>query len=116
MGPPPGAPVLNEITTTSDRSEDELLALAAAVEADSEHPLAHAIIAAAHDKGLSVPRAGEFQSATSVGVTGTVDGRTVSVGGPSLLAEQDQAALAATRSWSDAAPSCSMCWPSCSMC
>lgn len=76
--------------------------MAAAVEADSEHSLAHAIIAAAHDRGLSVPRAGEFQSATSVGVTGTVDGRTVSVGGPSLLAERDQAALAATRSWSDA--------------
>jgi len=68
-------------------SEDELLALAAAVESDSQHPLARAIVNAATDKGVRVPRTEDFQSSTAVGVSGLVDGRRIAVGGPALLRE-----------------------------
>ncbi|MBD7952430.1 heavy metal translocating P-type ATPase [Oerskovia rustica] len=81
-----GEPVVTHLVATSG-SEDELLALAAAVEADSQHPLARAIVGAAADKGVRVPRAEDFQSSTAVGVSGLVDGRRVTVGGPSLLRE-----------------------------
>src|SRR5690606_28026462 len=81
--------------------DDELLALAAAAEADSEHPLARAITAAAHHRGLTVPRAEDFQASTAVGVSGTVDGRWVAVGGPNLLAEQGLDPLPVTQPWSD---------------
>jgi Cu2+-exporting ATPase len=97
-----GEPVLNKVTSTGDRSEDELLGLSAAVEADSEHPLAGAIVSAARERGLTVPRARDFSAATAVGVTATVEAHTVSVGGPHLLAEHDQPALPVTRPWSDA--------------
>nr|WP_237738735.1 heavy metal translocating P-type ATPase [Brachybacterium muris] len=95
-----GEPALNHVTTVGTLGEDELLALAAAAEADSEHPLARAITAAAVERGLDVPRATEFQSTTAVGVSATVDGRTVQVGGPNLLAEHGQGPLPATGPWS----------------
>ncbi|MEV7963414.1 heavy metal translocating P-type ATPase [Oerskovia paurometabola] len=81
-----GEPVVTHLVATAG-SEDELLALAAAVEADSQHPLARAIVGAAADRGVRVPRAEDFQSSTAVGVSGLVDGRRVAVGGPSLLRE-----------------------------
>ncbi|MBP2473406.1 Cu2+-exporting ATPase [Crossiella equi] len=62
----------------------ETLALAAAVEADSEHPLARAVVAAA---GPGAPRATEFRSLTGRGVQALVDGVRVAVGGPALLRE-----------------------------
>ncbi|WP_420810597.1 heavy metal translocating P-type ATPase [Jiangella asiatica] len=68
--------------------EDNLLALAAAVEGDSEHPLARAIVTAARDRGLEVPRAGGFASMTGRGVEAHVDDSTVAVGGPALLRER----------------------------
>ena len=95
-----GEPALNHVTTVGPLGEGELLALAAAAEADSEHPLARAIAAAAAERGLDVPRATEFQSTTAVGVSATVDGRTVQVGGPNLLAEHGHQPLPATGSWS----------------
>jgi len=95
-----GEPALNHVTTVGTLGEDELLALAAAAEADSEHPLARAITAAADDRRLDVPRATAFQSTTAVGVSATVDGRTVQVGGPHLLAEHGHQPLPATGSWS----------------
>jgi P-type Cu2+ transporter len=70
-----------------DGDEEALLRLAAAVEADSEHPLARAIVAAAGEKG-GVPAAGNFRSLTGRGVEAEVDGSAVAVGGPSLLRER----------------------------
>lgn len=64
----------------------ETLALAAAVEADSEHPLARAVVTAAD--GRDVPVAEGFRSYTGRGVSATVDGRPVAVGGPALLRER----------------------------
>ncbi len=95
-----GEPALHDIATTGI-GDEELLALAAAAEADSEHPLARAITAAAHHRGLSVPRAEDFRASTAVGVSATVEGRRVAVGGPNLLTEHGRAPLPATQPWSD---------------
>jgi Cu2+-exporting ATPase len=64
--------------------DDGLLSLAAAVESDSEHPLARAIVAAARKSG-EVPRAADFQSRPGRGVEASVSGERVAVGGPALL-------------------------------
>jgi P-type Cu2+ transporter len=69
-----------------DGDEDGLLRLAAGVEADSEHPLARAIVAAAGTRGHPAA-AGDFRSMPGRGVTARVDGATVAVGGPTLLRE-----------------------------
>jgi Cu2+-exporting ATPase len=74
-----------------DGDGDALLALAAAVEADSEHPLARAIVVAARQRGAPVPAATGFRSRTGRGVEATVDGAAVAVGGPALLRELDLA-------------------------
>ena len=95
-----GEPAVHDVATTGI-GDDELLALAAAAEADSEHPLARAITAAAHHRGLTPTRAEDFQASTAVGVSVTVDGRWVAVGGPNLLAEQGLDPLPVTQPWSD---------------
>ena len=71
----------------ADHSDAEVLAIAAAVEADSEHPLAKAIVRRARDGG-SVPDATEFRALTGRGVEATVDGVAYAVGGPSFLRER----------------------------
>jgi P-type Cu2+ transporter len=68
-------------------TDDEVLRLAGAVEGDSEHPLARAIVAAARDRG-DVPAATDFRSATGRGVQARVDGTAVAVGGPALVRER----------------------------
>ncbi|MHA7135241.1 heavy metal translocating P-type ATPase [Oerskovia turbata] len=93
-----GEPVVTHLAAVSGGEED-LLALAAAVEADSQHPLARAIVHAAADRGVRVPRAEDFQSSTAVGVSGLVDGRRIAVGGPSLLREHGLDPVADTAAW-----------------
>jgi Cu2+-exporting ATPase len=65
-----------------------VLCIAGAVESDSEHPFARAIVRAARDKG-SLPAATEFRSITGRGVEATVDGVAYAVGGPALLRERE---------------------------
>ena len=72
----------------AEEDPDAVLVLAGAVESDSEHPLARAIVTAAQEKG-SIPKASEFRSMTARGVEATVDGRVLAVGGPKLLQERD---------------------------
>ena len=72
----------------SDRRADEALTLAGAVEADSEHPLARAIVKAAEEKG-TIRKASGFRSMTARGVEAVVDGRSLAVGGPKLVQERD---------------------------
>ncbi|CAM5525802.1 Potassium-transporting ATPase ATP-binding subunit [Streptomyces cyaneofuscatus] len=69
----------------SGLDEDGLLALAAAAEHPSEHPLARAVVEAARERGLHLPAVTGFSSVPGEGVTATVDGHTVQVGSPSRL-------------------------------
>ncbi len=94
-----GEPALTAVLAVDGRSEDELLARAAAAEADSEHPLARAIVTAAIDRNLPRLTGANFQASTAVGVTATADGHTVSVGGPALLREHRLSPLPASEAW-----------------
>jgi Cu+-exporting ATPase len=81
-----GKPALTDVRPAGDWTEDGLLALVAAAEADSEHPLAAAIVAGARDRGVTIPAASGFDSITGRGVQATVEGRTILVGSSRLLA------------------------------
>ncbi|MCL5027310.1 MAG: heavy metal translocating P-type ATPase [Chloroflexi bacterium] len=73
------------LATVDALSEDGTLALAAAVEADSEHPLARAIVSEAARRGVPRPAASEFTALPGRGAQARVDGRLAQVGGPRLL-------------------------------
>jgi Cu2+-exporting ATPase len=68
--------------------EADALTLAAAVERDSEHPVARAFVATARERGLSVPASSGFRTEPGRGVSAAVDGRRLAVGGPNLLAQE----------------------------
>ena len=78
-----GRPRVTGVAAT-DPDPDAVLRLAGAVEADSEHPLARSIVAAAREQG-ELPTATGFRAMTGRGVQAGVDGATVAVGGPALL-------------------------------
>ena len=94
-----GEPIVSKVAVVDGVSEGELLSWAAAVEGDSEHPLAKAIITAAKTRNLPGLRATDFQASTAVGVTGTVGGNRISVGGPSMLAHHNSSAMTETTAW-----------------
>jgi Cu2+-exporting ATPase len=96
-----GEPTVTAIAAVGRHAEGEVLALAAAAESDSEHPLARAIVAAAQRRGLTVSASSDFISSPAVGVTARVDGKTVRVGGPRLLEEAGLAELPEVGSWRD---------------
>ena len=80
-----GKPKLVSLTTAEGVAEDDLLRLAASLERGSEHPLAAAVVAGAHDKGLTLSETTGFQSHTGKGVAGTVEGRAVALGNARLM-------------------------------
>ncbi|MBX3419050.1 MAG: heavy metal translocating P-type ATPase [Pirellulaceae bacterium] len=73
------------MTTAGDVSEEETLSLAAAVERDSEHPIAQALLKSVRERKLSLPQSSELASVAGRGVSALVDGRKLHVGGPALL-------------------------------
>ncbi|MGW3989533.1 heavy metal translocating P-type ATPase [Streptomyces sp. NPDC004830] len=91
-----GSPRVTEVRTLpgSGLDEEEVLVLAAGAEQPSEHPLARAVVAAAHARGVPVPAAHDFTSTPGVGVSAVVDGRTVAVGAPARLADTAAATAA----------------------
>lgn len=80
-----GTPHLTEIHVLPGVNERDLLTLAASAENPSEHPLARAVVAAAHHAGLPLLHADEFTSVPGQGVHAYVDGRGVDVGRPASL-------------------------------
>jgi P-type Cu2+ transporter len=76
-----------ETTTVNNLAEDEALALAAAVEHDSEHTIAQGIVKSAEERRLSIPVAQQFQAIPGRGVRAIVDGRELLAGGPALIRE-----------------------------
>ncbi|MDQ0578457.1 heavy metal translocating P-type ATPase [Streptomyces rishiriensis] len=82
-----GTPRVTDIRLLSGSglAEDALLALAAAAEHPSEHPLARAVVDAARTRGLAIAGMRDFTSTPGVGVTATVDGHAVAVGAPARL-------------------------------
>lgn len=91
-----GRPRLVAAHALGDFADDELLALAAAAELHSEHPLAAAIVCAARERGLvlEVDHPGQFRSTPGRGVMVRVGGEHVEVGSPALLCPDDDAATA----------------------
>lgn len=81
-----GKPTIQKIVTHG-LSENELLSLAAAIEKNSEHPLAQAILNDAKQKNLTIPEAQEFNSFTGQGVKGIVNGQRVLVGKDKFMQE-----------------------------
>lgn len=80
-----GKPSVVEVLPHAGFSADDVLQLAASVEAMSEHPLAGAVVRAARERSLSLYTANDFVSTTGRGVQATVDGRSVMVGNSSVV-------------------------------
>ncbi|WP_370650907.1 heavy metal translocating P-type ATPase [Dietzia sp.] len=94
-----GEPPVPGIEPIEGHPQDEVLALAAAAESDSEHPLARAVVGAARARELTVAKATDFSSSPAVGVKATVEGTVVEVGGPYLLDQHDRDELPVADQW-----------------
>lgn len=82
-----GEPFVTETIALGSYTKDEVLALAASVDASSEHPLARAIVKAAAFSGLKVVKATGFESIRGYGVRAVVDGQTITVGNERFIAD-----------------------------
>jgi Cu2+-exporting ATPase len=92
-----------DMETTEGVGEDDALALAAAVESDSEHMIARAIREAASERGVTVPDASGFEAMKGRGVRATVRGQELYVGGPNLLNHLDSDVPESLTSFADEA-------------
>ncbi|WP_062291177.1 heavy metal translocating P-type ATPase [Demequina phytophila] len=95
-----GSHELTGVATVDGWDEDRMLALAAAVESDAEHPIGRAVVAAAKGRDLTIASPEDVETLPGRGVRATVDGQAVAVGGPSLL---DHLGVTAPGSLDDAA-------------
>lgn len=93
------------MATASGLESDATLGIAAAVERDSEHPVAQAIVASARERNVALPAATEFTSITGRGVSAMVNGRKYSGGGPNLLRSLQSEPPADLRAFADRAAS-----------
>jgi Cu2+-exporting ATPase len=89
-----------EVESAAGITRERVLELAAAVEADAEHPIGTAIVASARGRGIPVHGADHFEALSGRGVSGTVHGERVTVGSPRVVAESG---LDAPESVADAA-------------
>ncbi|WP_334061012.1 heavy metal translocating P-type ATPase [Limimaricola cinnabarinus] len=89
-----GRPALVEVVAEG-MGEDELLGLVAALEAQSEHPLARAVVEGASARGIALPEVESFDSTTGKGISGRVAGRSIAIGNVAMMREAgaDTAAL-----------------------
>jgi Cu+-exporting ATPase len=93
-----GRPRVVEVIPAAEMDEVKLLRLTAGVERASEHPLARAIVAAAEDRKLEIPKVRGFDSPAGRGATGLVEGQVVTLGSAAFMAERkiDVAPLSST--------------------
>ena len=82
-----GSPAVSEVAVAPGTTENDLLARAAAVESNSEHPLAKAIVAEAKRRSVTQLAATNFEALPGRGAKALVEGRSVEIGGPRLLTE-----------------------------
>ena len=80
-----GRPVVSDVVAADGIGEADLLALAAAIEKGSEHPLAEAIVEGATKRGIAIASAESFEAITGKGVTGKVEGRSVALGNQAMM-------------------------------
>ena len=83
-----GRPELTDLNLAEGFTRGEVLRLVAAVERDSEHPIAEAIVRAAQGEGMSLPGIEDFNSITGYGVQATVEGHTILVGADRLMTRE----------------------------
>ena len=100
-----GAPIVTGVRSADGFDEDRVIALAAAAESGSEHPLAEAIVAEAQNRELDIPSSSSFTSSPAIGVRAEVqndaESLTVHVGGPSLLEQENADPLPVAGEWAD---------------
>jgi Cu2+-exporting ATPase len=82
-----GSPAVSGVAAAPGSNESDLLALAAAVEANSEHPLAKAVVAEAKRRNLPTLQAADFEALPGRGARALVNGKKIEIGGPRLLSE-----------------------------
>jgi P-type Cu2+ transporter len=92
-----------EMTVAEGMPEDEALGIAAAVESESEHPIARGIVKTAEDRSLEIRPADGFRAVTGKGVGASVDGTDYHIGGPALLKAEDAQVPDALRAAAEAA-------------
>lgn len=96
-----GEPAVVDVAAAPGFTIDEVFAQAGAAEADSEHPLAKAIVAEAHRRVSHVHPASDFTASPALGVRAIAHGRVVEVGGPRLLARHGIEPLEVSAGWSE---------------
>lgn len=82
-----GRPVLTDLEVVAGLERDQILAQVAAVESRSEHPIARAIVEAAIDRGIKLPKLTEFESITGMGVRAIVDDARIEIGADRFMRE-----------------------------
>ena len=82
-----GKPKFDRAVAAPGFAEDDVLQMAASLDQGSEHPLAHAIVAAARERGLALDKAEGFESSTGIGVRGTVGGKQLALGNTALMTQ-----------------------------
>lgn len=82
---------ISDIVLLADGDENEELSFAAAAESQSEHPIAHGIVAEAKDRGIPIPKATDVSNITGEGIVAKVDGQDVRIVSPGHLARQGNA-------------------------
>jgi len=83
-----GRPAFHAVAAADGWMDSEILRLAASLDQGSEHPLAHAIVAEARRRGIELSEPESFESASGIGVTGTLAGQKVALGNTVLMEEQ----------------------------
>ena len=80
-----GKPAFDSVVAAPGYTERDVLQIAASIDQGSEHPLAHAIVAEAHKRGLTLDKPEAFESSSGIGVRGTVAGRHIAIGNTALM-------------------------------